>query len=159
MLICKTKRTKVFAIDRVASSGAHGEPHDRRCALTRSYNLHWYRHDTIRMAYHFFIPSGGRLSLLYELLPYPCKNHVMNIANFILVKWPVAFDMMPLFQTSTTTGRAGMLSDEYRMPAKRGLTAFVRHSSRCQPGADEIKRMVTDNVKASVGYIVTVMMR
>ena len=82
----------------------------------------------------------------------------MDITNFFFIKLPVTCTLVPCIQAFTTAGSGGMLGNKYRMTAKRGLAAFIRHSSRCQPGADKIKRMVADDSKASIGYIGTLMM-
>ena len=85
--------------------------------------------------------------VLRELPLYPRKNHVMNIANLIFVKLPATGNMMPRTQASAAAGRAGVLGDKHGMPAKRGLATVVHNNSRCQPAADKIKCMGTDNGK------------
>ena len=52
-----------------------------------------------------------------------------------------------------------MLGDKYRMPAKRGLAAVIRHICRCEPVADKINRMNADGCKTSACNVGPILLR
>lgn len=60
---------------------------------------------------------------------------------------------MPFRQTSPTTGRRGMLSDKYRMPAHGCLLTVIGRKRGRQPFGNKIRGVLFDNRRAFIQTI------
>src|SRR6476659_6366368 len=83
----------------------------------------------------FFLGSG------FFLLRDPCANHIHHILLFFCAECSAFWNLMVLFQASTTTSRRRMLCDEYRMITPRGLFSIIHRKSGRQSLFNEVSGM------------------